>query len=190
MNLKTSSRDAFTLVEIMVVVAIFSGVMIVALSIHLWAARMALDMEGKSWAQLKSLFVSSKITSVVQNASGIHAIDTTNGRWVDLTYPGGQKARLAFTPGTSTTTGTLSYTIEGQAPEVIAPEGIDTYAKTAGAARPVFSRIYAYSTNESPNSILIQFMVAKPAKNGGPAADTQDALNISLTASMRNYVEP
>lgn len=189
MNPTPSNRNAFTLVEVMVAMATAFVVIASAIHIHLWAGRLAKSCEEKGWSQSRALVTSSRIMACVQNASAIAAIDEVDGNWVTLIYPGGGEATLAYTNSPTTQTGALVYVAEGENPVWIAREGIENYMKSAEPAQPVFTRVGSL-TNLVPNAIQIQYMVSKPTPGGESAPDTKDALNISLTSCLRNYVAP
>ncbi len=189
-SLPKTGRSAFTLVEVMTAMAIGTVVIAAAIHIHLWVGRIARGCEEKGWTQSRALVSSSKLLSVVHQAALIVAIDETDGNWVRLAYPGGAEALLAYTNSPTPNTGALVYIPDdGGAATWLVREGILNYSKNTGSVLPVFARVFN-TTNPAHNAIQIQYMVIKPTSGDDPAENQREALNMSLTACLRNYVDP
>lgn len=176
-------RAGFTLME--VVVASSTSTLVVAgvMTVFIWCGREASLCAKIAWSQNEAMRTSDKLTLYVRNAAEVVAIDEVEGTWVDLRFPDGTTARLAYSNAVPELRDGMVFLQRTNGTEMIVARGVTEIQSSEGYTTPVFSRT-------RNNALRIAYRVSEPAALGGRAAnDGPYAAYVQFAACLRNAVE-
>jgi len=178
----TVRKQGFTLVEVLVTLTLTFLVSAALLTLYGWSAELWTLCEKKNQSQIAAMNSSTRIMDCIRNASEISGIDSENGQWVELTYPGGYKVVLAYTNGPDiASSGALGLFRAGKEPYWFVKNGITELMARDGFDPPVFS------TNTTPNILYVRYRVSQPSANGGRDKDDGEyAMHIRFATCLRN----
>jgi len=96
-------KQGYTLVELMVTLVLSILVAMALFTVYEWSAKLGTLCGKKNRSQVAAINSSVRIMDCIRNASSISSMDSSHGRWVELSYPDGSTAVLAYTnsPGTA-----------------------------------------------------------------------------------------
>jgi prepilin-type N-terminal cleavage/methylation domain-containing protein len=173
-------QRGYTLVEMMVALAITSLVVAAVLTCFIWAAKQASLCAKMAWSQDEAMRTSGKLTEYVRNAKEIVSIDSSQGRWVTLRMPNNSQVKLAYTNLTTRTRDGRVLLSRTNRTEVIVARGLTEIMSSGGFTTPVFVKT-------GKNSLRISYRVAEPVGSGNRAvSDSAYAANVSFAACLRN----
>jgi len=186
----TVQKKGFTLVEVLIALVLSILISAAILTVYHWSAGLGALCGKKNQSQIAAMNSSTRIMDCIRNASEISAIDSENGRWVELTYPGGYKAVLAYTnaPGTANS-GALGMFRAGKSPYWFVKHGV---TELMGAFDPVVFSVNPdeTSTSTSTNILYVRYRVSQPSANGTrDINDGKYAMHVRFAACLRNVGE-
>jgi len=179
----TVRKQGFTLVEVMITMVLSLLVSVALFTVYRWSAELGALCEKKNQSQVAAMISSVRIMDCIRNATEISDIDSENGRWVELTYPNGYSAILAYTNGPeNSASGALGLFRAGKQPYWFVKHGVTEMMGVQGFDSVVFSVL----TNRV-NTLYVRYRVSQPSGNGGrDINDGQYAMHVRFATCLRN----
>lgn len=180
-------RKGFTLVEVMIALVLALLVATAIGAVYHWSADLGTLCGKKNRSQVAAMNSSARIMDCIRNASAI-SVDPNAGGWVQLTYPDGAIATLAYTnsPGL-TNGGALGLFRSGQSTIWFVKSGITKIMGSDGYSEPVFS---VKTNTPNPNILYVKYRVSQPSASGGrDINDGKYAMHARFAACLRNSPE-
>jgi len=177
------SRAGFTLTEVLVASSISTLVAAGVMTVFIWCGRQASLCAKIAWSQNEAMRTSDKLTLYVRNAAEIAAIDEVEGTWVDLRFPDGTTARLAYSNAVPELRDGRMFLQRTNGTEMIVARGLTEIQSPEGFTTPVFSKT-------RDNALRIAYRVSEPVSSGGrDANDGPYAACVRFGACLRNAEE-
>lgn len=176
-------KQGFTLVELMFALVISIFVAAGVFKVYNWSAELGTLCGKKNRSQVAAMNSSIRMMDCIRNASAISDIDTVEGRWVELTYPDGGTAVLAYTnaPGVANS-GALGLFRSGEPTVWLVSSGITEMMGAQG-----FDSVVFYMLDERPNVLYVRYRVSQPSDIGGrDLNDANYAMHVRFAACLRN----
>jgi len=175
-------KQGFTLVELMVALVISIFVAAGVFTVYDWSAELGTLCGKKNRSQVAAMNSSIRMMDCIRNASAISDIDTEEGRWVELTYPDGEKAVLAYTNSSEVAnSGALGLFRDGEPNVWFVPSGITELMGVQGFDSVIFS------VNTRPNVLYVRYRVSQPSGSGGrDLNDAKYAMHVRFATCLRN----
>jgi len=174
------ARAGFTITELVVASSISTLVAVGTMSIFIWCGRQATLCAKVAWSQNQAMTTSDRLTLYVRNADEITAIDEVEGTWVNLRFPDGTTARLAYSNAVPDIRDGRLYLQRTNGTELLVARGLTEIQSNEGFTTPVFTRI-------RDNALRIAYRVSEPTASGARAAnDGQYAACVRFAACLRN----
>lgn len=174
-------KQGFTLVEVLITLLLSLLVFAALLTVYQWSGGLMTLCGKKNRSQVAAINSSVRIMDCIRNASEISGIDP-HGCWVELTYPNGNTAVLAYTNSPLTTNGTaLGLFRDGEEPVWFVKNGITKLMSEDGYG------IVVFSVNTRTNLLKVNYRVSQPAGTGGRDLDDENyAMHVRFAAYLRN----
>jgi prepilin-type N-terminal cleavage/methylation domain-containing protein len=179
----TRATAGFTLIEILVASSIAVVVATVVMKNFIWCVQESTLSAKISWSQKEAISTADKLTMYMKNASEIVGIDTNEGTWVNLRFPDGTFARLAYSNAIPLQRDGRLYLQRTNGTELIVARGLTKVQDTQGFTTPVFLKT-------RDNLLRVSYRVSEPARSGGH--DENDGLyaaNVCFAVCLRNVEE-
>lgn len=177
-------KRGFTLVEVMVATALSVLVFVALYTVYGWSAELSTLCGKKNRSQVAAINSSVRMMDCIRNASQISGIDSENGRWVELTYAGGETAIIAYTNSPEVARhggGGLGLFRPSKSPIWFVKNGITEMMDEQGFDSAVFS------VNSRTNMLYVRYRTSQPSANGGrDINDGKYAMHVRFATCLRN----
>ena len=173
----TVQRQGFTLVEVMVTLTLSILVCATLTMVYMWSFNNVMLCAKKNRSQVAAVTSSVRIMECVRNASQMDV----HGSWVNLTFPNGITATLAYTNSPECVTGfALGLFRAGRNPIWLVKNGV-TPIMGGGNGQVIFA------ADGTGKLLYVNYRVSQPADSGGREEDDANyATNVRFAINMRN----
>jgi len=168
--------------ETLIAMGLTSMVVIPILTTYLWSGETWYLCGKKAWSQNVAVNSSERIMNQIRLASSIHAIDL-QGNWIQLGYPDGTAATIAYTNSPyDTNGGAIGLFRQGQNPLWYSTSGVTEMMNSEGGDPGVFSYV-----NSTTNAVQVQYRISQPSAQGvRDSGDSAYAVKMRFITALRN----
>jgi prepilin-type N-terminal cleavage/methylation domain-containing protein len=181
-------KAGFTVVEVLMAMAISSLILVAVLGAFLWSGERAYTGMRVNWSRQEAMSTATKLKTYIRNASQIIDIDVTDGLWVDLGFPDGSVRRLLYSNGTDEQRDGRLYLLESSN-GVFDDEPTDEDLVVVRGMTAIFSDGYSEHVFRSENSsyLRVAYRISEPSSEGVRATDDAEyAVLVRFGVNLRN----